>query len=262
MKKSYLIVTILLLALGAACFICFDAIQIKLLADPTADALLRGFLSRIGLCPLFIFLLIISGGKRLIEFRKEFPRMLLWSLPCFMVALVNFPYSGVVSKAITFHGSNWMWLYILYVISIALLEEFVFRGVLYLTVKDMFRNKRHAPLLTVVVCAAAFSLIHLTNLIYGADIGLTLLQCLYAFLIGAMLTVTVMKTKNIWICILIHALFDFGGLLTANKVGIASGDPWDLLFWILTITSGVLCAGHIIYSLIRLEKDYVSGSTF
>ena len=144
---------------------------------------------------------------------------------------------------------------ILYVIGISLLEELVFRGSLLLLIADLLRNNRHKPLLTVLFSSLVFALFHLTNLFVGGDIGYTLLQCLYTFLIGAMLAIVMIKSHNLWLCILIHAIFDFGGLLIIH---IGSGDPWDLTFWILTIACGVLCAGHVIYSLIKLEKDYVS----
>ena len=98
------------------------------------------------------------------------------------------------------------------------------------------------------------------------SISYVLLQCLYTFLIGGMLMITMFKTKNIWLCVLAHAIFDFGGLLTSafveedNKLlSIAVGDPWESpIFWVLTIVMGVLCAGHCVYSLLKLEKDYVS----
>ena len=122
----------------------------------------------------------------------------------------------------------------------------------------LFRSVKHAPIVITAVGAAAFSLFHFTNLLVGAGIGDVLFQCLYTFLIGAMLTITMLKTKNIWICVVIHALFDFGGLIKTQKIG--SGEPWDAVFWILTIASGVLCAGHMIYSLIRMDKDYASRS--
>ena len=74
------------------------------------------------------------------------------------------------------------------------------------------------------------------------------------------------KTKNLWLCVLIHAIFDFGGLLTSIYVkqeekilSVAIGDPWQSkLFWVLTIVVGALCAGHVVYSLLKLDKKYVS----
>ena len=100
-----------------------------------------------------------------------------------------------------------------------------------------------------------FALFHLTNIFAGMDIGSVLLQSVYTFLIGGMLSVVAIKTKNIWMGVIIHAAFDFGGLMTTT---IATGDPWDVVFWILTISCGILCAGHIIYSLFNMERKHVS----
>lgn len=255
MKKSNIIITILLFILGALCFIFFDVRPITMLEDATANKLLCGFISRFGLALLFGWLLYQTGGRKFMTFDRFFVKGLLWSLPCFMVALVNFPYSALIQGTAYVARSDLMGLYILYVFGIALLEELIFRGTLILVISDAFRNSRHRPLLVTLIGSLIFSLFHLTNLFIGASIGSVLLQCVYTFLIGAMLTVTVLKTKNVWLCVLIHALFDFGGLLII-QIGI--GNPWDLVFWILTIVSGLLCAGHIIFSLIKLEKDYVS----
>ena len=255
MKRSYLVVTILLFILSAMCFIYFEALHAAILKDALANKLLCGFISRFSLSLLFGWLLYIAGGRYLMVFNKNSLRLFVWSLPCFMVAFINFPYSAIINKTATIVRSDLIGLYVLYVISVALLEEFIFRGIIIVTAKDYFKNNRHAPLIIVLISAIIFSLFHLTNLLEGADFGSVMLQCGYTFLIGAMLAVTVLKTKSIWVCVVIHAIFDFGGILIIN---LGSGNPWDAVFWVLTIISGVLCAGHIIYSLIKLEKDYVS----
>ena len=257
MKKSNIIISVLLFILGALCFIFFEARPITVIAnDVVANKLLCGFISRIGLSILFVWLIYIFCGGKYVIFDKRFFITMIWSLPCFMVAFVNFPYSAVISGGVTITRPDLIWLYILYVFAIALLEELIFRGVLLYLTEDLLRNAKHKPLLTVAICSLIFSLFHLTNLFVGAGIGATLLQCVYTFLIGAMLTVTMLKLNNVWLCVLIHGVFNFGGLLTIS--GIAIGNPWDTVFWILTIVSGVLAAGHIIFSLIKLEKAYVS----
>ena len=253
MKRWDIVVSVLLFILGALCYIFFDLRPVTILEDALANQLLCGFLSRVGISLLFGWLLYNYGGRRLMIFTSDFPKMLLWSLPCFMVALVNFPYSAIISGEASIGRVDLIGLYILYVVGVAILEEFIFRGSLFVLLNDLLRNKKHKPLFIALIGAAAFSLFHLTNLFMGADVLATLLQCSYTFLIGGMLMVTIMKTKNIWLCVLIHAIFDFGGLLIIH---IGNGNPWDLVFWILTIISGLLCAGHIIYSLIKLEKDY------
>ena len=257
MKKSHLIITILLFVLGVLCFIFFEALKTRVIpGDDDANRLVRAIISRVGLSILFVWLLYISGGRKLLTFNKRFFRLFVWSLPCFMVAFINFPYSALANGTATIFRNDLIWLYAIYALSVALLEEFIFRCVLFLLTKDYFKNNRHAPLLTVVICAALFSVFHLTNLIGGnANVGYILLQVVYTFLIGAMLTTTMLKLNNIWLCVLIHTIFNFGGQIVEN---LGSGSPWDTVFWILTISGGVLCAGHIIYSLIKLDKAYVS----
>ena len=255
MKKWNIILTVLLFVLGALCFIFFEARPVTLLKDALANKLLCGFLSRIGLSFLFVFLLYQFGGKKYMLFNKSFLKSMVWALPCFMVAFINFPYSAIITGGATIDRTDLIGLYILFVLGIAILEELIFRGVLMLLVEDLFKNNKHKYLLTALICSLVFSLFHLTNLLVGAGVADTLLQCIYTFLIGGMLSITLIKTKNIWLCVLIHAIFDFGGLLI---IQIGSGNPWDLWFWILTITGGVLCAGHILVTLLRLEKDYVS----
>ena len=257
MKKWNLIITILLFILGVLCYIFFEAIPMTILSDATANRLLCGAISRFGLSLLFGWLLYQFGGYRYMTFDRRFPKALLWSLPCFMVALVNFPIVAIIYGTARIVRTDLIGLYILYVLGVALLEELIFRGTLLIVVSDYFMRKKHGVIIVVLICSLVFSLFHLTNLLppANASIGYTLLQCLYTFLIGAMLMVTIIKTRNIWLCILIHALFDFGGLLI---IQIGSGNPWDTAFWIFTIVSGVLAAGHIIFTLIRLDKTYVS----
>lgn len=263
MKKSQIIITVLLFLLGSLCFIFFEVWPISIIKDDLANAYLCGFISRVSISFLFVWLMYIFGAKKYFVFDKRFLTTVVWSLPCFMVAFVNFPYSAIATGKVTITRSDILGLYILYVFGIALLEELIFRGILLYLAEDLLKDKKHKPLLIVVVCSLIFSLFHLTNLSFGADVGATLLQCIYTFLIGAMLTVTMLKIGNVWLCVLIHGVFNFGGMLTISPLknrllSIASGNPWDTLFWILTIVSGVLAAGHVIYSLIKLEKAYVS----
>ena len=255
MRKWNFIITILLFILGTICFIFFDVKPITVLEDPLANKLLCGFIARVGLSLLFSWMLYQYGGRKFIVFDRNFPKYLLWALPCFMVALINFPVNALISGKAEVVRTDLLGLYALYVISVALLEEFIFRGVLLIIVSDLMRGKRYQYLLTALICSAVFSLFHLTNLFEGMGIGDVLLQCLYTFLIGGMLVITMLKTRSIWLCVLIHALFNFGGLLIVH---LGVGNPWDTIFWILTFVGGALCAGHVVYSLLKLEKGYVS----
>lgn len=255
MKKSHIIITALLFVFGVLCFIFFYSLSTKVSNDEDINKLARAIIARGGIALLFGWLIYAFGGKSMLTFNKRFFNMFVWSLPCFVVAFVNFPYSALINGTASIIRADLIWLYALYALTIALMEEFVFRGVIFMLSKDYLKNTKRAPLWITIICASLFSLLHLTNLFSGADVGYVLLQCAYTFLIGAMLTVTMLKLNNIWLCVLIHAIFNFGGQIIEN---IGSGTPWDTVFWILTIVSGVLCAGHIIYSLVKLDKAYVS----
>ena len=256
MKKSHIIISVLLFILAVLCFVFFEALHTAVVKDVDANRMLRAILARSGLILLFGWLLYTCGGQKFFVFDKRFFRLFVWSLPCFMVAFINYPYTAVIIGTASIIRTDLIWLYALYTLSVALLEEFVFRGIVFLLTKDYLKNKRHAPLITVIICAALFAIFHATNLIgSSADIGPILLQVVYTFLIGAMLTTTMLKLNNIWLCVVIHAIFNFGGQIIEN-LGI--GSPWDTAFWILTISGGLLCAGHVIYSLIKLDKAYVS----
>ena len=248
-------ITIVLTALAVTGFILFEIVHLKILEDVSLNAMLGRTIYYFLIAGLFVWLGYLLNNSPYLSIKVVKPKMWLWCLPCLLVALVNFPYTALINGDVSFLHLDFLWLYILYVIGIALVEEFVFRGVLLFLLLDVFRRQRLKYFLSALITSLVFALFHLTNIFAGMDVGTALLQVTYTFLIGGMLSVTALKTKSVWPCIIIHAIFDFGGLLTET---IAVGNPWDTTFWILTIVCGILCAGHIIVSLINLERKYVS----
>ena len=249
------IITASLFIAAAVSFVLFEILKISIVNDVVTNILLTRAIYHTIIVLLIVWIIWLTNTPIFTRFDKNFPKQLLWTLPCFLVAFVNFPISGLITDSVTIVRMDLMALYILYVTSIAFIEELVFRGILLLLLLDFLRYKKYRYTLAALFSSLIFALFHLTNLFMGMDIVSVLLQVVYTFLIGGMFSVIVLKTKNIWLCIIIHAIFDFGGLLTEH---IAVGNPWDVTFWILTITCGILCAGHIIVSLINLERKYVS----
>lgn len=248
-------ITILLIAAAITGFILFEIVHVKVVDDETANPLIGRSICYLIIAALFLWLQFILGNSPYLSFKEFSLKNAIWCLPCLLVAIVNYPFSALASGQLAFIRLDLLWLYSLYVIGISLVEEMVFRGILLFLLIDLFKNQKLKYFLSVLISSAVFSLFHLANLFIGMDIGSVLLQMLYTFLIGAMFAVITIKTKSIWMAVIIHALFDFGGLLSTT---IAAGDPWDTVFWILTITCGILCAGHIILSLINLERKHAS----
>lgn len=70
--------------------------------------------------------------------------------------------------------------------------------------------------MAVGVSSLAFGLLHLVNLIGGADLVATLLQVAYATCMGLMLSTFVCRTNNIIPCVLPHSALDVAGVFVAE----------------------------------------------
>ena len=100
------------------------------------------------------------------------------------------------------------------------------------------------------------------HLISGADFVETLYQVGYAFLIGAMFTVSKCVTRNIFTAIVLHAIYDIGGLMLSKEFGIGVGNPWDNLTIILTIVLGVIITIYMSILAIKVDHDEVEELYF
>ena len=85
---------------------------------------------------------------------------------------------------------------------IGFIEEILFRGYLM----ELLSKKSVKS--AIVVTSLTFGLGHMVNLVSGADCLGTVLQLVYAFAIGIMLSVFVIREKNIVPCCLFHGLFN------------------------------------------------------
>ena len=250
--KTNKIILYAILALSFVAAIVFSIPGLRLLADERADTLLLRVLSLIGLSVFLICLSLLTRQTYLLRFpHKSFPRALAWSIPCFLVAIVNFPFYALIAGTAVVERASLVPLFLFMCVLVGVSEELMFRGIIHDFIKQKLRGKKNGYLYAVLLSAAVFALWHFVNLIYGAGIVDTLLQVGYSFLIGAMLAVTYDKNRNIWLCVFIHALFDFGGMLVEY---LGKGNVHDTLFWVLTSVFGVLCAIHIILNALKLNK--------
>lgn len=233
--------------------IVLNFIDISFTSDETANELIKNCLIRAVAGAFAIAVCYMFGYKRLLNpLVLNDKKSLLWCIPCLLVVAANFPFSALITGAAVIEKANLMGLFILNCLLIGVFEEFLFRGIFQKLIAERFKDKKYADLLTVATCAALFGLWHLTNLLGGAGIGATLLQVGYSFLIGAMLSATVIRTGNLWICILLHAAFDFGGFIVTT---LGSGPFQDTCFWILTAVCGVLCTVHVLVFLLKRGKQ-------
>ena len=202
-------------------------------SDETAQLLYRSVIFR-GLGSIvFVFVLLYQ------EFHvMSRPRVshLAVFLPSLAVAINNFPILGYAQGTVQLERGDLLWVYALDCLMIGAFEELAFRGVFLPSLLSRYGRDQKQLRLTVILSSAAFGLIHLVNMAEGAGVGATLLQVGYSFLIGGMCAIVLVKTGNLFYCILLHGVYDFGG----RFLTIGSGRLWDTPTVIITAVLAVV----------------------
>ena len=236
--------------LCAALTIVFGVPGIITYEDKILGRLISDTVPRIAVSAFLIILMCTRGYAN--AFKAKWSAWhLLWSIPCFLVAIANFPFSALILGRASIDRTDLLWLFILKCVSIAVLEELFFRALLVPLFLERFSDNKYRVIITVIGTAVLFAIIHFLNIFLGAGIGSTMQQVGYTFLIGCMLAVMLIYTKNIWLCILVHTIFDIGGTIV-NDLG--DGPFQNYIFWILTAVAGGICFVHIIITIFHLTK--------
>lgn len=252
MERKKQIASIVIMILCVAAVTVLFIVRPVYSADSTLQRLISDMVNRSILLLAVVVLAFAYGYFGLFSPRKASPRGYLWSIPCLFVALANFPFSALISGSAALDRPELLWLYALEIIAISLLEELVFRLILFDFLLNRLSKIKHGTILAIVLDAAIFGLYHLVNLLEGAPVGSTFLQVGYCFLIGGMFAIATLRTKNLLVPIFLHAVFDFGGFFITI---LGHGDFQDLVFWILTASMGALALGHCLVTLFHLDKE-------
>lgn len=117
-----------------------------------------------------------------------------WFLPLIAVSTVNF-WHGLTMR----EGAA---LYLISMVWVAILEELIFRGLLF---RAMEKDGRIAA---IIVSSVTFGVGHIVNLLLGANLLSTMLQLVEATALGFCLTVIFLVTGSLIPCILAHAFIN------------------------------------------------------
>ena len=223
--------------------------------DTVLAPLVSMTLTRLLGATVFLALLLYKGYHVIHPLQKPFLKGLLFTLPPFLVVVNNLPILSMIGgDAYLVHNAP---VYLLWFaaecLAIGLFEELAFRGVIFL----MFAEKRHTTrkglFWSLILSSAVFGGVHLINLFVGGGIGV-ILQIGYSFLIGAMCSVVLLKTRNVWLCVILHAIFDFGGKLIDT---LGAGKMWDTPTVILTVVLAVATTVYLVWQFFKLDLDEV-----
>jgi len=128
-----------------------------------------------------------------------------------IIILLYLLYQNVLSESITYNKSvnfTRLSLYSLMNLSIGFFEELFIRVLIFILVCRYFEYKK--LFLAVVVTAFIFSLLHFQNIfIEGNILSDVILQMIFAFGVGLVFQLIMIKTRNLYLLAFIHATIDF-----------------------------------------------------
>lgn len=240
-------------AVGGVLLVAFEAVKqiwgLGVIGVPDNDIIKEAVevIFTRGIASIVFFIMLLYMGYRVVLPRSQtFLSQISVAIPAFIIAVNNFPLLPVLFDGQTLnYTSTEVVLIILECLCIGLFEEMTFRGVVFLGFLEKRRNSKLRIFISIMLSSAVFGLVHLFNL-FGGGAGAVFQQIGYSFLIGAMCSVILIRTHNIWLCVLVHALYDVGGMLDVNA-------RWTVPSVILTASVAVAVA--VIYIIMFLKTD-------
>ncbi len=200
----------------------------------------------------FLAMLVNLDYKVLNPIKKPLVKSLLFALPAFLVAFNNFPFSTVIKgDARVTEGAGMVLLLLLECLMVGFFEEMAFRGVVFLGILKKAPESRLWAFASIVISSAVFGLVHLVNLIESSPAAV-LMQIGYSALIGAMCSVLLMKTANIWLCVAVHGLFNFCGAVIPR---LGEGEIWDSFTVVLTVIISLAVTAYMVYFFVKDKME-------
>ena len=191
----------------------------------------------------FLAMLIHLGYKVLNPIRSPFLRSLLISLPAFVIAVNNFPFHAVITGGARVNeGAPMVLLLLAECMMVGFFEEIAFRGVIFLGILKKNPEDKRWAFISIALSSVVFGLVHLVNLLENSP-SAVFLQMGYSALIGAMCAVILLKTANIWLCVLIHGLYNFAGAVIPR---LGEGVIWDTFTVVLTVIVSLAVLAYMI----------------
>ena len=172
-------------------------------------------------------------------------RSMLYYLPLVLMLSANLWYGVTLN-----YGALETLLYVLTMLLVGLLEELIFRGLLFEAMRG------DSPRAAVIVSSVTFGIGHIINLVNGSGAELlpNLLQVVYATAAGFMFVMIYCKSKSLVTCILSHGVFN--ALSAFANEAVASMEMKILTAALLT----VITASYGAYIARSMQREKVKNN--
>ena len=128
-----------------------------------------------------------------------------------LINLLSFEFEGKLQL-------NYLFVLLIHMLSVGMVEELSFRGIIQNTFIDFFGKERKGIIKSIVLSALLFAIIHLIN--FNKGLWGEIAQFSYALFIGLSFGVVLFITKKIYPLIIIHGLIDFASGI--DRMGISN----------------------------------------
>lgn len=245
---------ILLFIIGLILIVVISYIDFFSFSNQVANEMISNSIPRLLGGVVFLVLMSIIGYKKVFKFNSPVLKSLLIIIPGLIISLNNFPIIAYFdSRADITEPVYTIYIFLIECISTGFFEEIVFRVIVLILLLQRVPNTKKGMYLAIFTSSAIFGLSHLINLFGGIGYSDVLLQVGYSFLMGLMWAVVFLKTKNIWMSVLLHSTYNFFGLVLF-RLGFVNG-RFDNITLAVTILLAVLVAVYMLYISLKIDVE-------
>lgn len=206
-KKENNIILFFLFMLGV--FIIFDLVSNKLITLLGQSIILGKYglnvIAETIFLVLIIILLLLFKNKSIFRKREVgFFRGLILGLPIIIILSLRINFESL-STASIFDTLSLL----LYATLVGFAEEFLCRGLILDEMLKRNSDNRRQVIISIILSGLLFGLMHLTNFFSDQGIIETISQIIQATCVGFLFGAIYYRSKNIWLVVFLHALWDF-----------------------------------------------------
>jgi len=245
---------ILLFIISLVLIVVISYIDFFSFSNQVANEMISNSIPRLMGGIVFVVLMSMMGYNKIFNFTSPVFKSLMIIIPGLIISLNNFPIIAYFdSRADIIEPVYTIYIFLIECISTGFFEEIVFRVIVLILLLQKLPNTKKGMYLAIFISSAIFGLSHLINLFGGIGLSDVSLQVGYSFLMGLMWAVVYLKTKNIWMSVLLHSTYNFFGLVMF-RLGYVNG-RFDNVTLVITILLAILVAIYMLYISLKIEVE-------